>query len=101
MNKIQITPESGFRVLSSTSRSQVATMVIPPGGSTGGPNNKHAASDQWLYVLSGEGEATVNGKEIRFHPGTLLLIESGETHEIRNLGNEPLETLNIYAPPAY
>jgi mannose-6-phosphate isomerase-like protein (cupin superfamily) len=76
-------------------------MVIPPGGSTGGPNNKHASSDQWLYVLSGHGEATVNGNEISFQPGTLLLIESGETHEIRNPGNEPLETLNIYTPPAY
>jgi mannose-6-phosphate isomerase-like protein (cupin superfamily) len=101
MKKLPITPGPGFRVLSGTDRSQVATMVIPPGASTGGPNNRHSSSDQWLYVLSGHGEATVNGKEIRFQPGTLLLIESGETHEIRNPGDEPLETLNIYAPPAY
>jgi hypothetical protein len=44
MKKLPITPEPGFRVLSGTDRSQVATMVIPPGGSTGGPNNKKGVS---------------------------------------------------------
>ena len=33
--------------------------------------------------------------------GTLLLIERGDTHEIRNTGEGPLQTLNVYAPPAY
>ena len=38
------------------------------------------------------------------HPlaaGTLVLIEQGSTHEIRNLGQTPLKTLNFYVPPAY
>jgi mannose-6-phosphate isomerase-like protein (cupin superfamily) len=101
MEQMKISPQAGFRVLTGSARSQVATMVIPAGGSTGGPDNKHSRSDQWLYVLSGKGEATVNGERIEFSAGTLLLIEAGETHEIRNPGDEPLETLNIYAPPAY
>ena len=33
--------------------------------------------------------------------GTLLLIERGTTHEIRNTGRTPLKTLNLYVPPAY
>jgi mannose-6-phosphate isomerase-like protein (cupin superfamily) len=33
--------------------------------------------------------------------GTLLLIERGERHEIRNTGRAPLRTLNVYVPPAY
>jgi mannose-6-phosphate isomerase-like protein (cupin superfamily) len=37
----------------------------------------------------------------RLAPGVLVLIEHGETHEIRNNGKEPLETLNFYVPPAY
>ncbi|MBV8229453.1 MAG: hypothetical protein JO329_05655 [Planctomycetaceae bacterium] len=30
-----------------------------------------------------------------------MLIQRGETHEIRNTGREPLRTLNVYVPPAY
>jgi hypothetical protein len=40
----------------------------------------------------------------RRHPlraGTLLLIERGTKHEIRNTGQSPLRTLNLYVPPAY
>jgi mannose-6-phosphate isomerase-like protein (cupin superfamily) len=33
--------------------------------------------------------------------GALLLIQRGDTHEIRNTGKEPLRTLNVYIPPAY
>jgi mannose-6-phosphate isomerase-like protein (cupin superfamily) len=43
----------------------------------------------------------VNGKRLRLGAGTLLLIERGEEHEIRNTGKEPLRTLNVYVPPAY
>jgi mannose-6-phosphate isomerase-like protein (cupin superfamily) len=34
-------------------------------------------------------------------PGSLLLIEHGDQHEIRNTGRQLLKTLNIYSPPAY
>lgn len=34
-------------------------------------------------------------------PGTLLLIEKGDRHEIRNTGRAALRTLNFYVPPAY
>jgi mannose-6-phosphate isomerase-like protein (cupin superfamily) len=76
-------------------------MVLNPGQSTGGPDNAHAASDQWLYVVSGRREATVDGDRVDLTAGTLLLVEPGETHEIENTGPEPLETLNVYAPPDY
>jgi len=33
--------------------------------------------------------------------GSLVLIERGTTHEIRNTGRSPLKTLNVYVPPAY
>ena len=28
-----------------------------------------------------------------------MLIQRGDTHEIRNTGKEPLRTLNLYVPP--
>jgi len=97
----RLTPAPGFRVLASSRRSQAATMVLPAEERTGGPDNRHAGSDQWLYVLSGEGRAVVNDEAVPLGPGSVLLIEADEPHEIRNLGDADLEMLNIYAPPEY
>jgi len=90
-----------FRVVAGTPRSQAATMVLKPGQATGGDDNVHADADQWLYVIAGTGEATVNGRAVALEPGHLLLIEAGERHEIRNTGGAPLVTVNVYAPPEY
>jgi mannose-6-phosphate isomerase-like protein (cupin superfamily) len=91
----------GFRVALGNARSQAAEMVLAPGDSEGGPDNRHRGSDQVLYVLAGSGDAIVNGKHYRLGAGTLLLIERGDIHEIRNTGRGPLRTLNVYVPPAY
>jgi mannose-6-phosphate isomerase-like protein (cupin superfamily) len=80
---------------------QAAQMTLGPGESEGGPDNRHRGADQWLYVESGAGEAVVNGKHLELRAGTLLLIERGDRHEIRNTGREPLRTVNVYVPPAY
>ena len=91
----------GFSVALGNRRSQAATMVLEPGDSEGGEDNRHRGADQWLYVVSGRGRATVAGKRRQLRAGTLILIERGSTHEIRNTGRTPLKTLNIYVPPAY
>ena len=91
----------GFRVATGNRRSQAAEMVIAPGDCEGGPDNRHRGADQWLFVLSGTGTAVVNGKRCALHTGSLVLIERGDTHEIRNSGRTPLKTLNFYVPPAY
>ena len=76
-------------------------MVIAPKDSVGGPDNRHESSDQWLYVMSGRGLALVDDEQVSLEPGTLLLIEAGERHQIINDEDEPLTTINVYAPPAY
>jgi mannose-6-phosphate isomerase-like protein (cupin superfamily) len=91
----------GFRVAIGNRRSQAAEMVIAPGDCEGGPDNRHRGSDQWLYVVSGSGTATINDKRYAIGPGSLLLIERGDRHEIRNSGRTALRTLNFYVPPAY
>ena len=93
--------ENGFRVVLGNPASQVAEMVLPPGHAEGGPDNVHLGADQWLYVVSGTGMATVNGKRYRLAEGSLMLIERGDRHEIRNTGEEPFRTLDFYVPPAY
>jgi mannose-6-phosphate isomerase-like protein (cupin superfamily) len=76
-------------------------MVIPPGEAEGNSENRHRGADQWLYVVSGTGSALINGQRYPLRPGTLLLIEHRDKHEIKNTGHELLRTLNIYVPPAY
>lgn len=91
----------GFQVLLSNPRAQVAQMTIAPGGSEGGPDNNHRGADQWLYVIAGRGVAIGRNRRLALRRGTLLLVEEGNLHEIRNVGTTPLKTLNFYSPPAY
>jgi mannose-6-phosphate isomerase-like protein (cupin superfamily) len=101
MPRKQLRFGKGFAVVLKNARAQAATMVIPPDGVEGGPDNRHRGSDQWLYVLSGTGRATLGRRRQTLRAGTLLLIERGTTHEIRNTGRTPLKTLSLYVPPAY
>jgi len=91
----------GFSVALRNPRAQAATMVLAPGDTEGGPDNRHRGSDQFLFVVAGSGVAVIAGRRVRLRAGSLLLIERGTTHEIRNTGRSPLETLNVYVPPAY
>jgi mannose-6-phosphate isomerase-like protein (cupin superfamily) len=52
-------------------------------------------------VVAGRGTARIKGRRYALKEGTLLLIEHGDEHEIRNTGRSLLKTLNIYSPPAY
>jgi mannose-6-phosphate isomerase-like protein (cupin superfamily) len=92
---------AGFRVVFANRRAQAAEMVIAPGEAEGGPGNRHRGADQWLFVVAGNGAAILGRNRHALRPGTLLLIERGAAHEIRNTGRAPLRTLNVYVPPAY
>ena len=76
-------------------------MVLAAGGHEGGPDNRHHGADQWLMVIEGTGVAIINGHKLTLKSGTLVLIEAGDTHEIRNTGRVLLKTVNVYLPPAY
>ena len=91
----------GFRVGVGNARSQCAVMVIAAGDSEGSATNRHRGADQWLYVTEGTGVAIVNGHDYPLEAGTMVLIEAGDTHEIRNTGRSLLKTVNVYVPPAY
>jgi mannose-6-phosphate isomerase-like protein (cupin superfamily) len=91
----------GFKVVIGNGRSQAAQMVIKPGGAEGNRDNRHHGADQWLFVVSGSGVATINRRHHALRAGRLLLIERDDRHEIRNTGRQPLRTLNFYVPPAY
>ena len=101
MKRKQLRFGKDVRVAFGNRTAQAAEMVLAPGETEGGPDSRHRGSDQWLYVLSGTRAAIVNGKRYPLRAGTLIVIEKGDTHEIRNTGRAPLKTLNLYVPPAY
>jgi mannose-6-phosphate isomerase-like protein (cupin superfamily) len=88
-----------FEVAMETEAAQAAEMTVEPGRRVGGPENHHSESDQWLFVVSGTGVATVDGTEERIEAGDLVCITAGERHGIENDGDEPLKTVNFYTPP--
>ena len=101
MRHLRTTGRAHFRVLESTRSAQSALMVLKPGQSTGQLQNEHPRSEQWLFVVSGRGQAVVNQRRLAIREKSLLLIEKGELHQVSNTGRSPLVTLNFYAPPAY
>ena len=101
MKRKQLRFGKGFRVAISNRRAQAAEMVIAPADAEGDRQNKHRGTDQWLYVVSGTGSALINGKRYALKPGTLMLIERGDRHQIKNTGRALLRTLNFYYPPAF
>jgi mannose-6-phosphate isomerase-like protein (cupin superfamily) len=101
MRRKRLDFRSGFHVAITRHAAQAATMILAPGSAEGGPGNRHRGADQWLYVIAGSGFARVNGRRVALRAGTLLLIERGDVHTVKNTGRGLLKTLNFYVPPAY
>ncbi|WP_135305768.1 cupin domain-containing protein [Haloarcula amylovorans] len=99
MERARLDFDRYFEVVMETDEAQVAEMTVDPEERVGGPDNYHADSDQWLFVVSGTGVVTVDSEKQRVETGDLLRIEAGERHGIENDGDTPLQTLNVYTPP--
>jgi mannose-6-phosphate isomerase-like protein (cupin superfamily) len=104
MKAIQTTKAQrrAFSVLHRTRSSQAATMTLAPGAASAeASSNEHAWAEQWLYVVSGRGTARIGRRSVALAPGTLVLIEKREPHQIRAAPRSRLVTVNVYVPPAY
>ena len=107
MKHIKTTSREKFDLLHQSRSAQAAMMNLRPGSTSDEAlSNEHPGSEQWLFVLSGSGEALVGKprssvRRTKISEGSLLLIEKGELHQIRNVGRKMLKTLNFYMPPAY
>jgi mannose-6-phosphate isomerase-like protein (cupin superfamily) len=92
-----------FKVLHSTADAQAAIMTLRPGQDTGEVQNEHPKAEQWLYVISGSGQAIVGGKRRAVKDRSLMLIPKGAAHQIKNTSRRQLlhraETTGV--PPAY
>jgi mannose-6-phosphate isomerase-like protein (cupin superfamily) len=103
MKHVSTTNKKGlFKPLIESAAVQAATMVLRPGQSSSDEVvNEHPRAEQWMFVVSGSGRATVGRRSVKVAEGSLLLIEKGEAHRITNTGRGEMVTVNFYAPPAY
>ncbi len=67
---------------------QFARSVLPP-GSVAHEHVHHDMAEVFL-IDSGQGEILVNGVTYRLEPGTYVVVEPGERHEVKNTGTVDL-----------
>ena len=66
---------------------------LPPGGISG--EHVHTRTEELYFILSGQGEMTLDGKSQPVGPGSLILTGLGTRHGLRNIGEEGLGWLVI------
>ena len=70
MKRTTIRLRKEFKVVLGNRRAQAAEMTLRPGDKEGDRGNRHRGADQWLYVVSGNGTAIVNGVSHRLSART-------------------------------
>jgi mannose-6-phosphate isomerase-like protein (cupin superfamily) len=86
------------RVLFTGAHSQLVVMALKPGEEIG--EEVHEV-DQFIYGVSGEGEAVMAGVATTFAKGDALCVPAGSLHNVRNSGDEPMKLFTVYSPPQH
>lgn len=90
-----------YRLLATGDQTGGAYLLIEarvfPGG--GPPPHVHRRESEAFYIVDGEVQFTVEGKEIIASPGTFLHVPIGVLHSFRNATDRPARML-IQAAPA-
>lgn len=69
---------------------------VPPGGISG--EHRHTRTEEMYVLLTGEGEALLNGAPHPVRAGELILTGLGATHALRNTGDGDLSWLTLEVP---
>ncbi|GAB7347355.1 hypothetical protein MBLNU459_g4291t1 [Dothideomycetes sp. NU459] len=76
--------------------SQLVTMEIPVGGDIG--DEVHTV-DQVLIFTSGQGKATIAGKDQDIKATDVVIVPAGTQHQFINTSEtQPLELITVYSP---
>jgi mannose-6-phosphate isomerase-like protein (cupin superfamily) len=90
-----------FTVLQTAEKSQIATMRLASGKSSGPKGNEHPNSEQVLFVVEGEILAEIGDERALLRRGDCVIVPRKIAHKFSNLSASPAVTFNVYAPPAY
>ena len=83
--------------LGGATKHSVAYVVVP--SSKLSPRHYHKVSEETYYMLKGEAQLIIDGRQVTLQPGQACLILPGEVHQVFNHASEDLEFLAVCAPP--
>jgi mannose-6-phosphate isomerase-like protein (cupin superfamily) len=93
MEKITKRPWGSFEVLSDAPDHKVKRIIVEPGGVLSLQRHKQR-SEHW-FVVSGQGIASVDGKNYSVQTGSSVDIPSKKTHRLENPSTEKLVIVEI------
>ena len=64
------------------------------------PGHIHNNEEEVIYCLEGNGEAVIDGKNMKIKPGTVVYFPPGSLHSINNTGKETIKLLFMFSPSA-
>ena len=75
---------------------EIGWLMLPKGASIG--LHKHSNNEDVYIIISGKGLFTdSNGTEIEVGPGDITIARPGQSHALKNIGEEPLVFINAIA----
>lgn len=80
--------------LTGAKSSAVVYFEVPPGAHIGSHTD---SAEEVLYVVAGEGEATVGEERVRIEAGSLAVVPSMVPHDVRNTGKETLRVVGFFS----
>jgi mannose-6-phosphate isomerase-like protein (cupin superfamily) len=79
-------------------KSQLVLMCLQPGEEIGAEVHD---GDQMLYIVDGEGFASLGGHREEIEKGSVVVVPAGVVHNVVNGEGEPLKLFTVYAPPQH
>ena len=75
---------------------EIGWLTLPKGAAIG--LHKHTNNEDVYIIISGKGLFTdSNGVEIEVGPGDITIARPGQSHALKNIGDEPLVFINVIA----
>ncbi|MBU1672293.1 MAG: cupin domain-containing protein [Actinobacteria bacterium] len=93
--KVVMSPETHEDV---TDFTLLVSTLAPRGGGT--DLHSHEGSGELMVVTRGHGRGWLAGREVELKPGAAMYAPPGVEHRTLNDGDEPLELMCVFVPPA-
>jgi mannose-6-phosphate isomerase-like protein (cupin superfamily) len=69
-----------------------------PAGEVVRPLHSHRDTEEFIFILEGEGEALVDGEVAAFREGDAVFFPANSRHMVRNTGKTRLRTCSVFGP---
>jgi len=84
------------RTTSSITGCSLAEEILPPGCAV--TPHHHRETEEIYYVVAGRGTMTVGNETRDVQQGDAIYIPIGQTHTLRNSGDEPIRLILVCGP---